>query len=60
VRIEFNTRKDDIDETSRKRSENDYRKPSIENDDTTDNSYENWKRENPGKTINEYYASRKY
>jgi len=29
------------------------------NDDNTELSYENWKIENPGKTINDYYASRR-
>ena len=48
----------DREEISRNNENSVYGHP-FENGDNTEISYENWKKENPGKTVNEYYASRR-
>jgi hypothetical protein len=58
VRIEFNTRKDNIDEIS-KRFDNIGHKQKSTNADNNEISYEDWKKENPTKTLNDFYATRK-
>lgn len=58
VRIEFNTRKEkDKEDTSRFDSIGQKQNSSIF--DNNKISYENWKKDNPGKTINDYFSSRK-
>jgi len=58
VRIEFNTRKNKDDEQNTK-LENIIRRKKSENNDNAEISYEDWKMQNPGKTINDYYRERK-
>jgi len=54
VRIEINTRKESIEE----RIISKERKVTV-NNANAEFSYEDWKKENQGKTINDYYAARK-
>ena len=58
IRIEFNTRKDNNNEPD-KRIENTIQRQSLENNNNTEISYEDWKKQNPGKTINDYYREKK-
>ncbi len=58
VRIEFNTRKEKDDEIT-KRFDSIGQKQRFSNSDNNEISYEDWKKDNPGKTLNDYYASRK-
>ena len=55
IRIEFNTRKDKDDEITN-RFDNIEQKQKSSNSDNNEISYEDWKKDNPGKTLNDYYA----
>ena len=59
VRIEFNTRKDFVDEMSRRFENDSNKQKTVNKNDNSEISYEVWKKENLGKTINDYYASRR-
>lgn len=56
IRIEFNTRKGHFDESVNENNSQPIR-PSSFSQMKNDVSYEEWKRENPSKTINDYYAA---
>jgi regulator of protease activity HflC (stomatin/prohibitin superfamily) len=58
VRIEFNTRKEKDDEIT-KRFDSIGQKQKSPDSGNNDISYEDWIKDNLGKTINDYYASRK-
>jgi hypothetical protein len=56
VRIEFNTRKDTVDEINKRFDNIEHQQKSV-NSDKNKMSFENWKKDNPTKTLNDYYIS---
>jgi hypothetical protein len=56
IRIEINTRKDISNDRSNKNINVDFHTQS-DNDYNSYKSFDEWKKENPNKSINEYYAS---
>ena len=56
VRIEFNTRKDTVDDISKRFDNIGHQQNSVASD-KNDISFEDWKKDNPTKTLNDYYVS---
>ena len=56
VRIEFNTRKDTEKELNKGFDLTGHQQKIVDSD-KNEMSYEDWKKDNPAKTINDYYAS---